>query len=123
MSRIENCGIDLVRSKWSYLLWGVPVLLLGVGTWVGGPLRAVSWPLSFAVMGGACRANARGCKRTHCHATGPLYLLAAAASLASPWWSALPALYVWIGATTALGTLAAYGWEWSHGEYLEPPIR
>ncbi len=118
MDQAKSCGGNLAGLKWSYLLWGVPVLLLSASAWLGGPLRAVAWPMSFALMGSVCFTNARGCGRTHCHVTGPLYLLAAAMSVAAAW---KPALYPWIAVGAALGTVAGYAWEWRRGKYLETP--
>ncbi len=74
---------DLIGKRATVLLWWMPtgaLLLSGLfaqASWV----PVVVWPLSLAVMGGACLANARGCGRMHCYFTGPFFLLMAVASL------------------------------------------
>ena len=47
-------------------------------------------------MGGACLANARRCSRTHCHVTGPFFILMAAGVVAY---------------AAGLIDLGAYGWD------------
>lgn len=120
MDEAKICGGDLTSSRWSWLLWGVPAALLGLSAWAGGLFQGIAWPLSFSLMGGSCFANARGCKRTHCHVTGPLYLVAALASIpAALVW---PFLYWIIAIGAAVGTGGAYAWEWRRGKYLEAPF-
>jgi hypothetical protein len=67
----------------------------------------VLWVVAFTVAGAGCASNARRCGRTHCHATGPLYLgLAAIAALmglgALDWgWNV-------VGIAIAVGTVIAF---------------
>lgn len=68
--------------------------------------RAIVWPAALIWMGGACLANARRCRRTHCRFTGPFYLLMAALVVAYAG-GALPiGPYGWaiLGAMTIVGT-------------------
>lgn len=78
-----NCENDLLRRPLTlWLLWVAPwVLILASGVFGDNLVRTTGWTLGFAVMGGACLINARGCGRRHCFYTGPLFLLAALASL------------------------------------------
>lgn len=80
-----SCGPDndLVRGRRSFLiLWGVPLALIAVGlVWIQA--RAWLWVPALTMAGLACLANARRCGRLHCFLTGPLFLLGAAATLAS----------------------------------------
>ncbi|MGH8278460.1 MAG: hypothetical protein ACRETQ_02710 [Gammaproteobacteria bacterium] len=72
---------DLLSSRWVVPLWWLPWALVIIGTFTGDTVRTVLWTVGFAVAGGACLVNARRCHRRHCFYTGPLYLLAALASL------------------------------------------
>ena len=72
---------DLLNSRWTPLLWWGPWLLIIIGTFTGEVAHTVLWTVGFAVAGAACLANARRCGRRHCFYTGPVYLLAALASL------------------------------------------
>ena len=85
------------------------------------PIRTPAWVLFLVWMGAACLANARRCGRTHCHLTGPFFLVMAAAVLAHG--AGLLPLgrygWAWLGATTAAG--AALLWSASEallGRYL-----
>mgnify|MGYP001576176147 CR=1 FL=1 len=71
---------DLVASRVGWLLWGIPAVLLTVGS-VWAVSRAWLWIPAFAVAGAACLANAARCGRLHCFLTGPLFLLGALATL------------------------------------------
>jgi hypothetical protein len=107
---------DLVGGVWALVLWCLPTGLILVGALLPAA-RAVLWIPSFAIMGIACLANARGCGRLHCFVTGPLFLLAALAS-------ALDAFEVvridWrmIFVGVGVGTLLAYSFEWRRGKYV-----
>jgi hypothetical protein len=94
---------DLLGSRWVVLLWWLPWALIVIGGFTHPVARMVLWTAGFAVAGGACVVNARRCGRRHCFYTGPLYLLAALASL----------LY-------GLGMLpfGANGWGWIVGVVL-----
>lgn len=48
-------------------------------------VSAIVWPVAFLVMGAACVANARRCRRVHCFFTGPLFLLASVLSALHGW--------------------------------------
>lgn len=92
---------DLLSSRWGMgLLWIAPWALIIVAASTGTLVRTVVWTLGFAVMGIACAFNAWRCGRRHCFYTGPLFLVAALASL----------LY-------GLGVLplGRHGWNWISG--------
>ena len=75
---------DLLGSRWALLLWWGPWVLIvigGLSAISGNTTRTVLWTVGFAVAGAACLVNAHRCGRRHCFYTGPLYLLAALASL------------------------------------------
>lgn len=78
------------------------------------------WTPALVVAGGACLFNAARCGRCHCHITGPLYLIAAVASvlvgleLVALEWS-------WIALWIVGGTVLAYVPEWVRGKYLVRP--
>ncbi|MGB9429197.1 MAG: hypothetical protein WCC11_04875 [Gammaproteobacteria bacterium] len=75
-------GKDLLGSRWAvWLLWVGPWVLIVIGGAMGNLARTVLWTVGFSVAGAACLVNARRCRRRHCFYTGPLYLLAALASL------------------------------------------
>ncbi len=77
-------SVDLVDDKKKFLLyWGLPFAVLLVQGFVieGLIAKTVLITASWTAMGAGCLANARRCGRTHCHFTGPLFLLGAAASL------------------------------------------
>lgn len=122
---------DLLRSRWaaSLLWWGPATLVIatgsiglgGVGTGsIGNIIHTAAWTVAFTVGAAGCLANARRCGRLHCYFTGPLYLLAALASLlyglgflplGHQGWN-------WILGVAAVGTLLAiYGLEMLFGKY------
>ena len=83
---MTECGTerrkDLLSSRRAaWLIWGAPWALIIIGGAIGDAARTVSWALGFSVAGAACVVNARRCGRRHCFYLGPLYLLAALASL------------------------------------------
>ena len=79
----EGCDTGLARKDWAGSwrslagLWGVPALAMLSAALLGPEFRAVIWTAALLWMGGACIANARRCRRTHCRFTGPFYLLMA----------------------------------------------
>jgi hypothetical protein len=83
-----------------------------------GPLpRTALWTPAFLVAGVACVANARRCGRLHCYFTGPLYLVAAVATLlVGVGW--VPLGWSWIAAAAIGGTVLAYVPEWVRGRYV-----
>ncbi|MGH8320951.1 MAG: hypothetical protein ACRESX_06150 [Gammaproteobacteria bacterium] len=91
---------DLLASAQTRLLFWLPWLLILIGGFIGGVTRTVLWTVGFSVAGAACLVNARRCGRRHCFYTGPLYLLAALASL-------LYGLHVL--------PLGEHGWNWIAG--------
>jgi hypothetical protein len=114
---------DLLGSRWAmWLLWIAPWILIIGSSHTANTTHTVVWASSFTVGGAACIVNARRCGRVHCFYTGPLYLLAALASL-------LYGLHVlplgqhgwdWIIDTTAaLSLLACCGLERLLGKYTE----
>lgn len=113
----EACASnDLVKSNKSWLLWGLPAVLLAVGT-LAPTLRPFLWTPALLLAGGACVANAATCGRLHCYITGPLYLglailtvVRATDVLTFPW--------AWIVVAMVGGTVLAYIPEWIRGEYV-----
>lgn len=73
---------DLLSSRWAtLLLWIGPwVLIIGTGG-TSSIIHTIVWTCAFTVAGVACLVNARRCGRLHCFFTGPVFLLAALASL------------------------------------------
>lgn len=89
---------DLLRSRWATgLLWVGPWVLIVATASTGGIAHTAAWTFAFAVAGVACAVNALRCGRLHCYYTGPLFLLAALASL----------LY-----GLGLLPLGPHGWDW-----------
>lgn len=75
-------GHDLLkRPLMLTMLWIAPWLLIIASSAGNELVHTAGWTFGFAVMGIACVANARGCGRRHCFYTGPLFLLAALASV------------------------------------------
>ncbi len=100
---------DLVRSRAAWLLWLLPAALVVVGL-VRVEARTALWVPAFGVMGVACLLNARRCGRLHCHITGPLFLLAAIATVIDG--------SAWIAIATGAGTALAFGLERIRGLYV-----
>ncbi len=68
------------------LLYGLPgVAIYLTGNYGDREVAAIAWPVAFLVMGVACVANARRCRRVHCFFTGPLFLLASVLSALHGW--------------------------------------
>jgi len=107
----EPCArTDLVERNVSWLLWGVPMLAFVVGAFGTPTARLFLWVPAFLVAGFSCVVNARRCGRFHCFMTGPLYLLAAVATVAAAPWG-------WIALSVVGGTMAAYAVEFGCGKY------
>ena len=64
------------------LLWGLPAGFMLIGAFLEPLPRAVVWTAMLLWMGGACLANARRCSRTHCHVTGPFFIVMGAGVVA-----------------------------------------
>lgn len=96
------------------------MLIVASGSFGDNLIRTAAWTFGFAVMGAACLANARGCGRRHCFYTGPLFLLAALASLLYGL-SILPLGrngWNWVvGVVVAGNLLACFGLESLFGKY------
>lgn len=82
------------------LLWVAPWGLVILGGATRPSVHTALWVLAFSIAGVACLVNARRCGRRHCFYTGPLFLLAALASL----------LY-----GLGLLPLGSQGWNWIAG--------
>src|SRR5262249_26316003 len=108
---------DLVCSKMSVVLWGIPTLLLVFGGLVGPTLRMVLWMPALLIAGGACVFNAARCGRVHCHITGPVYLSAAGATVLLGL-DLAPLQWSWIALWIVGGTVLAYIPEWMRGKYV-----
>lgn len=113
--------LDLLRSRWArWLLWIGPwVLIIGTRQ-TGNITHTVSWAVAFTVAGVACLVNARRCGRRHCFYTGPIYLLAALASLLHGLHFLPLGQHGWdwiLGAAAAVTVLTCCGLEWLLGKY------
>ena len=107
---------DLLGRDVSWLLWRVPLLVFVVGLFLGPLARMLLWTPAFLVAGTACLVNASRCGRIHCFITGPLYLLAAAATMLRSL-EVLTIAWAWISFGVPAGTLAAYAVERVLGKY------
>ena len=101
---------DMVERNVSWLLWRVPMLAFVIGAFLAPPTRSLLWVPAFLIAGVSCVVNARRCGRFHCFMTGPLYLLAAVATVAAAPWG-------WIAFSVLSGTIAAYAAEYGRGRY------
>jgi hypothetical protein len=108
---------DLTRRRIGWLLWGVPAAALVVGSLVAPLPRMLLWTPALVVGGVACLVNAAHCGRLHCYVTGPLYLLAALATVLVGA-ELVPLPWAWVGWAVAGGTILAYIAEWIRGKYL-----
>lgn len=72
---------DWASGARAWLLWGVPIAALMLGSLLPVRYLVVLWPVVLTFMGVACLLNARGCGRLHCYFTGPFFLLMAAVAL------------------------------------------
>ena len=108
---------DFTRRRIGWLLWGVPAAALMVGSLVAPVPRMLLWTPAFVIAGVACVVNAAHCGRVHCYITGPLYLLAALATVLVGT-ELVPWRWTWIGCAVIGGTLLAYVPEWVRGKYF-----
>ncbi|MDE2090442.1 MAG: hypothetical protein KGJ08_00905 [Gammaproteobacteria bacterium] len=91
---------DLLASPQTRLLFWLPWVLILIGCFIDGATRTVLWTIGFSLAGLGCLENVRRCGRRFCVYTGPIYLLAALASL----------LY-----GVQVLPLGFYGWVWILG--------
>jgi|SRR5215469_915993 len=81
----ENCSEaaarDLTRGRRGLLIWGVPIAILLLGSYLPERYLVVLWPIVLTFMGVVCLVNARGCGRVHCYFTGPFFLVMAGLAL------------------------------------------
>ena len=92
------------------LLWGLPGLAMVLATFFEPPTRTVVWTASLLWMGGACLVNVHRCNRTHCHFTGPFFMLMAMAVVAYAIGILPFGPHGWsiLGAVTMVGTLGLW---------------
>ncbi|HEV2333041.1 MAG TPA: hypothetical protein VGV16_07740 [Gammaproteobacteria bacterium] len=114
-------GRDLSSGCKGLLIWGIPIVLLGVSAGLGGVYPVFAWPPLLAFMGGVCLLNARRCGRRHCYYTGPYFLILALLSLL--YGLGLlplgPKGWQWLSSALAIG--ACILWcvpEWLSGRYV-----
>ncbi len=79
--------------------------------------RTWLWTPALLVAGAACLVNASRCGRLHCYFTGPLYLLAAVATLLRGF-EGVPLRWSWILYAVLGGSVLAYVPEWVRGKYV-----
>lgn len=113
----EACSqSDLVHRRIAWVVWEIPAVLLVVGGFIGPGVQTLLWPLALVIMGARCMVNAARCGRLHCYMTGPLYLIAAIASvllgleLAALQWSWIA---LWIVGGTAYCPQCRVRWVWA----------
>ena len=113
----ESCkATDLAANQRVWRIWGVPGILFLVGAFWGEG-RLLLWVPSLSFAGLACLFNATRCGRLHCHLTGPLYLLAALATLLSGL-EILPVDWRLVFSLVIGGTLVGYALEYFRGLYV-----
>ncbi len=107
---------DLVERRIAWLVWGLPKSMLVVGVF-WSEARVWLWTPALLVAGIACLVNAVRCGRLHCYFTGPLYLLAALATVLSSL-HIVPLHWAWILAAIVSGMVLAYMLEGAQGKYV-----
>src|SRR5713101_5262336 len=114
----RTCGEqDSARRSIAWLLWGVPAAVVILGSLVTPVPRMLLWTPAFLIGGVGCVMNAARCGRVHCYITGPLYLLAAVATLLAGI-GFVPLRSSWIGCAVIGGTILAYVPEWVRVKYV-----
>lgn len=108
---------DLVERRIAWLIWGLPKALLIVGVF-WSEARVWLWTPALLVAGTSCLVNAARCGRLHCYFTGPLFLLAALATILSSL-HILPLHWGWILASVVSGVPLAYVLEVPLGKYVK----
>jgi hypothetical protein len=106
---------DFTRRSISWLLWGVPAAVVILGSLVAPVPRMLLWTPAFLIGGVGCVMNAARCGRVHCYITGPLYVLAAVATLLDGMGFVRSS---WIGGAVIGGTILAFVPEWVRAKYL-----
>jgi hypothetical protein len=107
---------DLLGRRLRWLVWGLPSVLFVAGiAWDSA--RVWLWVPALVVAGSACLANASRCGRLHCFITGPLFLLAAVATLTDAA-SVIAIDWRWIVVMVIGGLAIGYGFEWLRGKYV-----
>lgn len=75
---------DLLSSPWHALvvfcLPAIAIVVTGRAGF-GRTWRTIVWTIALGTMGIACIVNALRCRRVHCYATGPFFLLMALVTL------------------------------------------
>ncbi|MHB1543373.1 MAG: hypothetical protein ACYCS1_00165 [Gammaproteobacteria bacterium] len=115
---------DWLHSRWmTVMLWVVPWIIIIWTAHTTALLQMIGWAFGFTVMGLACWINARQCGRRHCFFTGPVFLLAALASLLYGF-QILPLGHDgwgWIaGVAAGVCLMACCGFEAWFGKYFPP---
>lgn len=112
---------DLAGSGIAYLLWGLPGLGLAAGLfWPAA--RVWLWAPALFVAGIACVINAARCGRVHCYLTGPLFLVAAGATVLRGF-GIIEISWAWIGWSVLVGTVLAHVPEWIATKYYRLPMK
>lgn len=112
-----NCeNSDLAASARTFaVFWGIPMYAAVVATVLHHPSSTLVWAGALLWAGGACALNAYRCRRLHCYITGPLFLLAGAATVLSGFdIVSLPGR--WILIAVVAGTCVAYSVELAFGK-------
>jgi mercuric ion transport protein len=106
---------DLAGHRIGWLIWGPSAVLFLAGiAWEAA--RPWLWVPALLVAGLACCANARRCRRLHCFLTGPVFLLAAVATVLDAA-NIVPVDWRWIVATVLGSTAIGYALEMMRGRY------
>jgi len=87
--------------------------------------HTAAWTFGFTVGGVACLVNARRCGRLHCFYTGPVYILAALASLLYGLGILPLGKHGWnwiLGVAAVLSLIACCGLEQLAGKYRKTPM-
>ncbi len=108
---------DLVERRIAWLVWGLPKAILVLGAF-WSEARVWLWTPALLVAGTACLMNAARCGRLHCYFTGPLYLLAALATVLSGL-HIVPLHWGWILGAVVGGMALAYVLEVPLGKYVK----
>ena len=111
----------MINTSAAFVAWGLPIIIMVFGWFLGNWATAVSWPIALAWLGGASLLNAKRCGRTHCIAAGPFYLALAVIALMFSFGlvETTPRTWAILGGITALGAVGiGVGTEALFGKYL-----